>query len=309
MAALLTTLPKATQAADDTPLTIIDSHLHFYDPTRPQGVPWPNPNSKQLYRKVTPADYRAVPQPHPVQGAIIVEASSWLEDNQYILDIAQDDPFIVAVVGNLDPQHEDFSQHVDRFRRNKLYRGVRMRMWDLGKQIEMRDAKLIAGLKLLAKHDLSLDLLTRGTPEMFAHIENLTEFAPDLRIIVDHVGGIRIDGQPVPLPIAEAFEKLAQHDHIYCKYSGFVSHSGIRVGAGKQQTLEYYADFMGMLWNTWDHTKLIYGSDWPVSALASELAFVQQLAYHYAARQGETALKNVFSENAKRVYKYPNRTT
>ena len=36
----------AAGAAD--PTAIIDTHTHFYDPTRPQGVPWPGRGDKLL---------------------------------------------------------------------------------------------------------------------------------------------------------------------------------------------------------------------------------------------------------------------
>ena len=37
------------------PERIIDTHTHFYDTTRPQGVPWPPKTEKILYRPVLPA--------------------------------------------------------------------------------------------------------------------------------------------------------------------------------------------------------------------------------------------------------------
>ena len=33
---------------------IIDTHTHFYDPTRPEGVPWPPADNELLYRTVLP---------------------------------------------------------------------------------------------------------------------------------------------------------------------------------------------------------------------------------------------------------------
>ena len=29
---------------------IIDTHTHFYDPSRPQGIPWPAKSDEPLYR-------------------------------------------------------------------------------------------------------------------------------------------------------------------------------------------------------------------------------------------------------------------
>src|SRR5882757_7999637 len=81
--------------------TVIDTHTHFYDPTRAQGVPWPPREDKLLYRTVLPRDYRALPVPRSVTGTVVVEASPWVEDNQWVLDLAAHDPFIVGLVGGL----------------------------------------------------------------------------------------------------------------------------------------------------------------------------------------------------------------
>src|SRR6266542_3780288 len=78
-------------AAPDQPATgagpfpLIDTHTHFYDPTRAEGVPWPPRDDKLLYRTRLPKDYRALPVPRPVTGTVVVEASPWLEDNQWVL--------------------------------------------------------------------------------------------------------------------------------------------------------------------------------------------------------------------------------
>ena len=56
-----TLVPRPAKAA--APVRIIDSHVHFYDPTRAQGVPWPPREDKLLYRPVLPKDYRALQLP------------------------------------------------------------------------------------------------------------------------------------------------------------------------------------------------------------------------------------------------------
>src|SRR5262245_55089403 len=75
----------ATPSASDT--AIIDTHTHFYDPTRPQGVPWPPKSDGLLYRPVYPDEFRKLAAPHGVSGTVVVEASPWLEDNQWVLDL------------------------------------------------------------------------------------------------------------------------------------------------------------------------------------------------------------------------------
>jgi hypothetical protein len=42
---------------------IIDTHVHLYDPTRPQGVPWPSREQKSIYRTFLPAEYAELQNP------------------------------------------------------------------------------------------------------------------------------------------------------------------------------------------------------------------------------------------------------
>ena len=87
----------------DEPVPVIDTHVHFYDPTRPQGTPWPPRDLAVLYKPHLPMDFRKATSGLGIAGVIVVEASDWLEDNQWILDLAKDEPLIVGFVGNLDP--------------------------------------------------------------------------------------------------------------------------------------------------------------------------------------------------------------
>ena len=51
-------LTAGVSGQDRPKLEIIDTHTHFYDPTRPQGVPWPGKNDKALIKVVNrPSDY------------------------------------------------------------------------------------------------------------------------------------------------------------------------------------------------------------------------------------------------------------
>ena len=115
-------LNRDNGAAEDTivDLDIIDCHTHFYDPTRPEGIPWPGKGTS-LYRTVLPKHLRAVKHFRCVTGTIIVEASPRVEDNAWLLDLAKDDPFVVGVVGNLTPGTVEFAGHLKC--RSRLRRG------------------------------------------------------------------------------------------------------------------------------------------------------------------------------------------
>jgi hypothetical protein len=65
-------------------------------------------------------------RPLGVTGAVVVEASGWLEDNQWVLDLAKDNPVIVGLVGHLEPGADGFRRSLTRFARNPLFRGIRL---------------------------------------------------------------------------------------------------------------------------------------------------------------------------------------
>jgi L-fuconolactonase len=169
---------------------IIDTHTHFYDPTRPEGVPWPDPNDKVLYRRVMPEDYKALAVREGVTGTVIVEASKWLEDNQWILDLAADEPFIVGFVGHLEPT-DDFEDNLNRFSANPLFRGIRL---GGGHLRAIGDATFMANIEKLAAKELTLDLLIN--PDMLSTLPTLVEHTPEIRIVINHIAGVGISEEP-----------------------------------------------------------------------------------------------------------------
>src|SRR5215510_14583940 len=92
-----------TAEAQAPPIPIIDTHIHLFDPTRPQGAPYsgPRPAAGAAPIAAYPDRYRRLAVPLGVVGAIKVEASPWIEDNLWVLEVAQRDPIMVGVVGNL----------------------------------------------------------------------------------------------------------------------------------------------------------------------------------------------------------------
>src|SRR5258708_37247509 len=56
------------------PASIIDTHTHFYDTARPQGVPWPPTTEKMLYRPVLPDEFVRITRPLGGTGPIELAA-------------------------------------------------------------------------------------------------------------------------------------------------------------------------------------------------------------------------------------------
>jgi predicted TIM-barrel fold metal-dependent hydrolase len=281
---------------------IIDAHTHFYDPGRAQGVPWPPPEDKLLYRRVTPDDYRRLSLPQPVHGTVVVEASAWIEDNQWILDLAAREPFIVGFVGNLVAGSDGFEAHLTRLARNPIFRGIRMGAEALRQGLSSE--RMVSDLKLLASRDLTLDWL--GGPEMLLDVTKIAKVVPDLRIIVDHVANVRIDGRGVDVSWHNAFLAVGQHHNVYCKVSGLVEGSG-RTEGRAPANVAFYRPVLDSVWGAFGRDRLVYGSNWPVSERFAPCGVVQQLVTDYFEMKGRIALEKVFYSNSRDFYKWVHR--
>jgi L-fuconolactonase len=283
-------------------VTLIDTHTHFYDPTRAQGVPWPTREDKLLYRRVLPEDYPALPVPRPVTGTVVVEASPWLEDNQWVLDLAAHEPFIVGFVGNLPVGTKEFAAHLKRFAANNLFRGIRIGHRKLDGTPD--EAAFVSDLKLLADHDLSLDLL--GGREILPFADRLAEKVPNLRIIIDHLAGVVVDGKAPPADWAEQMQALARRPKIYCKLSGLVEGTGRSDGSAPRD-VEFYRPVLDAMHTMFGPERLIYASNWPVSERFAPLSTVQGIVADYFRSHGRPAEEQVFAQSAKTAYRWVQR--
>ncbi len=278
---------------------IVDCHTHFYDPTRPQGVPWPPKGDARLYRPVFPADHQALARPLGVTGTVVVEASEWLEDNQWVLDLAAREPHILAMVGNLKVGEDAFAANLRRFASNPLFRGIRIRGADMKR---LDDAAVRRDLRLLADHDLALDV--NGGPELLPSVALLANDLPGLRLIIDHVSNVRIDGRTPPRDWQDGMARASAFPNVYCKMSGLVEGSGRR-GGGAPRDLKFYRPILDHVWRNFGEDRVIYGSNWPVSEWFADFATVHGIVAAYSAEKGASARRKVFAENARAFYKWP----
>ena len=118
-------LATATKPAGAQPpsIPIVDCHIHLFDQTRPQGAPYSaGPGNTE---PALPARYRKLASPLGIVGAIEVEASPWIEDNLWVLEVEQTDRMMVGTIGDLQPDKPEFTEYLDRYRKNRLFLGIR----------------------------------------------------------------------------------------------------------------------------------------------------------------------------------------
>ena len=277
---------------------IIDTHTHFYNPTRPQGVPWPPQGEPTLYRPILPAEYIAMTRPLGVTGTVIVEASAWVEDNHWVLDLAENKPFIVGFVGHLTPGDPEFPAQLKRFARNRLFRGIRIGGEIMQKALQ--DPATLDDVRRLADHNLALDILL--SPDQLPDVEPFAAKVPSLRIIIDHVANVPITPPPHPNRWVSGLAGCHYSPNVVMKVSGLVEGSGKRGGQAPRD-LEFYRPVLDAVWHIFGEDRLLYASNWPVSALFADYATVQRLAVEYFTAKGPRTVGKVFRTNAAHVYR------
>jgi L-fuconolactonase len=300
LAAALVSEIKAEGGAEYFPA--IDTHTHFYDPTRPQGIPWPGKGDPVLYRKVMPAEFQKLTAPYNVQSTIIVEASAWVEDNQWLLDLAKGDKFIAGIVGRLDPADKEFSAHWKRFAKNPLYVGIRVNHSDLQKGLG--DKSYLENLRMIASDQRQLDV--NGGPATPVEVAKLAKLIPDLRIVINHEANLVIDGKDVPKDWLEAMQLAASNKNVFCKVSALAEGTRKTMGDAPKD-LEFYKPVLDSLWNVFGEDRLIFGSNWPVSVRAATYATIHRIVHTYFSSKGKVAAEKYFMKNAIAAYKPPTR--
>ncbi len=287
-------------AAADPVDTIIDTHTHFFDPTRKDGPPWPGKDDKLLYRPVLPEEFQALTKPHHVTGTVVVEASPRVEDNQWILDLADRNPFLVGLVGNLPVGTPEFAGHLKRFTKNSRFRGLRVNHGALKAGLETK--AYLADLRLIVEHDLELDI--NGGPDMLPEIARVAKILPELRIVINHVANVRIDGQAPPADWVAGMQTCAKFEKVFCKVSALVE-GGRRENQISPSDVQFYVPVLDVVWQAFGEDRLVYGSNWPVSVRYAPYPQVQQIASDYFRGKGRTAYEKFFWKNSIAAYKWP----
>lgn len=287
--------------ADGGPMPIIDTHIHLFDPTRPQGVPWPEKTDTVLYKPALPARYRKVTQGLGVVGAIEIECSPWLEDNQWVLDTAAKDTIIVGTVGDLEPGKPDFRKHLERFHKNPLFRGIRCgNLWGRNLAEDVTKEGYVSDIKALADAGLELDTANQDSALLEAVIR-LTDKVPNLRVVIDHLPQAEPPEDPAARRERETdLRELAARPHVYVKLSEVLR----RVDGQVHYDLAFYRSRLDHLWGTFGEDRVLFGSDWPNSDHWGSYQQVLNVVHEYVAAKGKAAMEKYFWKNSIKAYRW-----
>jgi len=286
-------------------IPVIDAHIHLFDPTRAGGVPWPKPDDEVLYRPALPERYREVSKGFGVVGAIAIEASLLLEDNDWLLGVAKKDSLIVGIIGDLVPGSPEFGDALEQIHRDRLFLGLRYgNLWDRNLTVDIQKPGFMDGLRLLSSAGLVFES-ANPTPELIQTLADLSEKLPALTIVVDHLpnGAIPVDATSRNIYLRN-LTRLSNCERVFIKLSEILNKKDGRVVTN----LAAYQGLLDELWHIFGEDKVMYGSDWPNSDHLAPYAETITLLQKYLSNKDLQTKEKFFWRNSLRAYRWAPRT-
>jgi L-fuconolactonase len=269
----------------------IDAHQHFWDLSRFEYA-WMLPEPSVLRQTFLPDLLERILKRNRFEGSVLVQANTILAETHWLLDLAEANDYIRAVVGWVDLTDPRLGAVLDELQRRPKFKGVRHPVHDEPDDHWLLRPDVMAGLTELARRGLPYDLLLR--PKHLPLVPQIAGRVPELRMVIDHIAKPPIAAQ-VMEPWARDIEAAAQLPQVYCKLSGMITEA-----EPANWKVEHLRPYIAHVMRIFGPDRLMFGSDWPVCMLAGSwkevlAAFTQAIgAQPIEVRErllGETAAK------------------
>lgn len=271
----------------------IDSHLHVWE----RGVSdysWLRPDD-QLFDDFPPAMAAIELASSGVDQAILVQADDTTRDTRFLLDAAEQNDWVSAVVGwvpLVDPAAA--ARQLDGMADRSALRGVREMIHVAAERDYLARREVIESLTDVASHGLALDIPDAWPGHLHA-VPSLADALPELTIVLDHLGK--------PPASAEDFANwrsllldCALRPNVVAKFSGLSGYSNAH-GRGAAR------DVLDLALRAFGAERICWGSDWPVSTAFDDYAGTWSGTLELVSELSANEQREVYFGAAARAYR------
>jgi len=278
------------------PKRILDSHHHLWDYDA-QQYPW-IPQGSPLHQSYGLADLATHAEGCNLQASVVVQARQTLEETDWLLALAKQDPLCKAVVGWAPLQDEHIAEVLDRCKGEQLLKGIRHVIQDEEDTEFMIRPEFLRGLNALSKTDLRYDILIYGH-QLPNTIKMLDALPGDMPMVLDHIAKPVIDADSGKMDRQWEVDlaALAKRPNVMCKLSGLATE--VRGESWDIQTLRPYVNHALECFGV---ERLMFGSDWPVCRLRTEYAKWGETLDELLGALSDDERDRVFYRNAQAFY-------
>ena len=275
----------------------IDSHQHFWDLDL-LSYSWMPADPSPLRRNFLPQDLKPKLERNRFDGSVVVQATTQAEETGWLLNLADENPFILGVVAWADLTSPDLGHTLDRLQKRPKFKGLRHPVQDEADDRWLLRRDVIDGLRELERRGIPYDLLLR--PQHLAIVPELVEKLPDLPMVIDHIAKPLI-AQHVMQGWAEDMERIAQIPHMHVKLSGMITEAD--PGKWTAEDLRPYVQHVLRLFGP---DRMMFGSDWPVCLLAGSWKEVLAAFTQSLGAQPVEVRDKILGGTAQRFYRLAN---
>lgn len=271
----------------------IDSHHHLwnYDPVRHA---WITPEMQTIRRDFGAQDLRPVLERHQIDGTIVVQVDQSERENQFLLDLADQNDWIRGVVGWVDLRSPDVATRLGYFSTYPKVCGFRHLVQDEPDENFLLGESFQKGIGVLKDFGFTYDILVFSN-QLPAAIK-LAQAHPEQTFVLDHIAKPYIKDKKIS-PWDSDIRELAKSPNVWCKISGMITEADHRTW--EPDDLIPYLD---IVFEAFGEDRLMYGSDWPVCLLAGSYDQVIAIIENYVKDLSEDSHNKIFGANALQAY-------
>ena len=251
---------------------------------------------KVLKSDFVPDDMHPLLKQAGIDGTVAVQARSKLEENDYLLKHAKQNPFIKAVVGWVDLTKETVAEDLAHYAEQDVFKGVRHILQDEPDDAYCLRVDFNQGISRLRDLELIYDILIFH--RQLANSIMMVDQHPNQIFVLDHIAKPEIKtANPDPVWIKN-MQELAKREHVYCKISGMVT----EVPPDVQWTPDLLRPYYEVALEAFGPERLMFGSDWAVALLRCDYQSWNQTVRDFIATLSSDEQKNILGLTAARAY-------
>jgi predicted TIM-barrel fold metal-dependent hydrolase len=278
-------------------IPIVDTHQHLIYPER-YSYSWTAGIPQLAGKAFRYDDYLTAIEGTGVRRTIFMESGAddphWREETRFVHTLAGTPGSLIAgIIANCRPEEEHgFEAYVESVLSSKLV-GFRRILHTEPDELSERTC-FSSNVRLLEKYELTFDICVLARQLPLA--AKLAAKCPDVQFVLDHCGVPDVASGEIN-SWRRSITEIAKLPNVACKISGVLAYC-----APDQATLEAVRPYVEHCLEQFGWDRVVWGSDWPVCTISSDLRTWVNVTRELIAAAGEGNQRQLLQGNAMRIY-------
>jgi predicted TIM-barrel fold metal-dependent hydrolase len=281
-----------------TAISILDTHQHLIYPEK-CSYSWTADIPQLAGNAFRYEDYLKAIEGTAVSRTIFMESGvddpHRQEETRFVHTLAaMPGSLITGIIATCRPEEESgFQAYIESVLSPKLA-GFRRILHVEPDELSQRPS-FASNIRLLEKYELPFDLCV--LPRQIPLATELAGKCPHVQFILDHCGVPEVASGQLD-PWRRHISEIARMPNVACKISGVIAYC-----ASGQDPLEAVRPYVEHCLEQFGWDRVVWGSDWPVCTITSNLRTWVQVTNQLIASADESNQRKLLHENAMRIYR------